>query len=99
MPFRLMFSDEAKDTLASLRADASQSTRLAKTQKALAFLEANPRHPGLQSHRYQSKSGPNGEALWEAYVENQTPGAWRIWFWYGPDRETITVLTIGPHPD
>ena len=45
------------------------------------------------------KSGPNGEPAWEAYVENQTPGARRIWFMYGPATGTITILSIGPHPD
>ncbi len=96
MPFELDLSDEAEQVIASIARDAA---RLRKVENALARLQANPRHPGLNTHRYQSKSGPNGEPVWEAYVENQTPGAWRIWFWHGTDRETITVLTIGPHPD
>ncbi|MGQ0717546.1 MAG: hypothetical protein ACT4NP_09575 [Pseudonocardiales bacterium] len=43
--------------------------------------------------------------VWDSYVENRTPGAWRIWRMYGPDEirdnqtvAVITVLGIGPHP-
>ena len=33
---------------------------------------------------------------WE--VENRTPGAWRLWWCYGPEADTITLVTVGPHP-
>jgi hypothetical protein len=39
--------------------------------------------------------------VWDSYVENRTPGAWRIFWQYGPDEaglRVITVLYIGPHP-
>jgi hypothetical protein len=43
--------------------------------------------------------------VWDSYVENRIPGAWRIWWMYGPDEirdnqtvAVITVLDIGPHP-
>lgn len=52
----------------------------------------------LQSHRYESLAGPNGEPVWESYVENQTPGAWRVW-WHGPEEGEISILAIGPHAD
>lgn len=99
MPFRIIFSDAARQTWVSLLEDEALRPKRDRVRKALGFLETNPRHPGLRTHRYHSKSGPNGEQIWEAYVENQTPRAWRIWFWYGPGREVITVLSIGPHPD
>lgn len=97
--FRLSFSEEAASILGELEDDANASAKLKKTRKALAFLEHDPKHPGLQTHQYQSLAGPNGEKVWEAYVENNTPRAWRIWFWYGPESGEITILTIGPHPD
>jgi len=64
----------------------------------LALLEADPRHPGLETHEYQSMKGPNGERVWEAYVESRTPAAWRVFWNYGPGRATITVIAITPHP-
>lgn len=99
MPFRIRFTDGAAAAIHQMEGNPSDARKLRRIRKAIAQLEQNPRHPGLSTHRYQSKQGPGGEPLWEAYVENRTPGAWRIWFWYGPDRETISILTIGPHPD
>ena len=64
----------------------------------LALMEANLRHPGLKTHKYDSLTGPNKEEVFEAYVENRTPGAFRIFWYYGPDSGVITVFTITPHP-
>jgi len=39
--------------------------------------------------------------VWDSYVENKTPGAWRIFWHYGPDeadQKVITILAITPHP-
>lgn len=68
-------------------------------KKALRLLrDVGPSHPGLESHKYHSLRGPNGEDVWESYVENHTPSAWRIWWVYGPDADTLTITTVGPHP-
>ena len=99
MPFALRFSPEVRAVIQSIERDRAYSDKLRKVRKVLAFLEANPRHGSLSSHRFESLGGPRGEVVWESYVENRTPGAWRIWWWYGPEREQITILSIGPHPD
>jgi hypothetical protein len=98
MPFALRFSDEARTVIRSSEEDPHFATKLAKLRKCLGQLERDPRHPGLRTHRYHSLTGPAGQDVWEAYVENQASSAWRVWFWYGPDRDVITILTIGPHP-
>lgn len=97
--FTLRFSGEADRVLQDLEGDRKHAAKLKKIKKALGYLETNPRHRGLQTHEYASISGPNNEKVFEAYVENHTPSAWRIWFWYGPSKGEITILTIGPHPD
>ena len=99
MAFRIEFSEAAAATFQQLRDSPALANKFRRVRKTLGHLETKPRHPGLRAHRYQSKSGPNGGPVWEAYVENRTPSAWRIWFWYGPERDVITILTIGPHPD
>lgn len=99
MAFELLFTPEAGGMLDAMEANRAHAAKLRKIRKTLALLESNPRHPGLQSHQYESLAGPNGEKVWESYVENRTPGAWRIWWWYGPGKQQITILTIGPHPD
>jgi len=71
-------------------------------QKTLALLETNLRHPSLQTHRFHSLHGSGGEEVFEAYIQNRTPDAYRIFFYYGSDRmegkKRIAVLTITPHP-
>lgn len=98
MSFALRFTNEARDVLASLTAP-QYATKLKKVRKALAQLQQDPKYPGLNSHKYSSIKGTSGDEVWDSYVENHTPGAWRIFWHYGPDAGQITVLTIGPHPE
>ena len=62
------------------------------------MLETNPRHPGLATHEFSSLSGPAGEKVFEEYVESRTPGAWRVFWYYGPEPGMIRILNITPHP-
>jgi hypothetical protein len=96
MQFRLQFSTEAKDTLANL--EQTDPKKYRKVTKTLALMETNLRHPSLQTHKYDALSGLNGEEVFEAYVENKTPAAFRVFWYYGPDQEVITILAITPHP-
>ena len=97
-PFVLVYTNEAVLVIQSL-GKRQYADKLRKVRKALRLLaQQGPAYPGLRSHQYQSIKGPNGEAVWESYVENHTPSAWRIWWTFGPGGETITIITIGPHP-
>ena len=96
MQFRLQFSTEARDTLANLEQIDPKKYR--KVMKTLALMETNLPHPGLQTHKYDALSGPDGEDVFEAYVENKTPAAFRVFWHYGPDQEVITILSITAHP-
>jgi hypothetical protein len=95
---KLVFTNEARSVLNNLASQPQYEKKLRKVRKALAFLENDPRHPGLNSHKYTSLRGEAGQDVWDSYVENHTPGAWRIFWHYGPDDHQITVITIGPHP-
>lgn len=68
--------------------------------KTISHLAANPKHPGLNTHEYLSLDHPyqKGEKVWEAYVQNQTPGAYRLFWCYGPGAGEITIIAITPHP-
>lgn len=98
MPFRLEFTNEAEANLSELESDAGLSKRLKAVRKALGYLETNPRHPGLQTHKFSSLAGPRGEEVFEAYAENRTAAAYRIFRHYGPGKDVITILAITPHP-
>lgn len=98
MAFDLKFTDRACTDLDNLEADAGLVKRLKAVRKALGYLETNPRHPGLNTHKYDSIKGTGNEEVFEAYAENKTPAAWRIFWHYGPGRKSITILAITPHP-
>ena len=68
--------------------------------KAVELLKQNPRHQSLNTHEYDSMPNPirPGEKVWEAYAQNNTPGAYRIFFVYGPGQKEITIIAITPHP-
>jgi hypothetical protein len=36
--------------------------------------------------------------VFEAYAQNKTPGAYRVFWCYGPEQGEITVIAITPHP-
>ena len=101
----LSFTPEARRNLADLQKSPSKRSTLQQVRKTLGLLETNPRHPSLNTHAFRSLHGPNGEEVFEAYAQNQTPGAYRVFFMYGPDRvegkkriSVLTIIAITPHP-
>jgi len=102
--YKLRFSPSARATLKALEGGGpNEHAKLKKVRKALALLEQDPRYPGLNSHQYESFPVGKDVKVWDAYVENRTPSAWRIFWHFGPDEPeahlpVITVLAIGPHP-
>ncbi|HEV3273014.1 MAG TPA: hypothetical protein VGZ93_12610 [Candidatus Methylacidiphilales bacterium] len=72
---------------------------LDKWSKALGYLSQNPKHPGLQTHEIDDLSRKFGMKVWQSYLENNTPGAGRIFWAYGPDRRQITILAVERHPE
>lgn len=102
--FKLRFSPPAAATLKDLEGGGpNEQAKLKKVRRALALLEQDPRYPGLNSHQYESFPVDKNVKVWDSYVENRTPSAWRIFWRYGPDEPdaelpVITILAIGPHP-
>jgi hypothetical protein len=94
--FRLEYQPEAEETLANLQ--QTDPKKYKKVLKTLGLMQTNLRHSGLKTHKYDSLSGPDQEEVFEAYVENKTPAAFRIFWYYGPGKNVITILAITPHP-
>jgi hypothetical protein len=97
---------EAAVKAASSRAQ-SKKTKSSKQEglfkqvaKTLSFLRDDPRHPGLQTHEYSSLPHPyrRGDKVFEAYAQNRTAGAYRVFWCYGPKKSQITIVAITPHP-
>ena len=98
MSFFLSFTPGAKQDLRELKKSAHLEKRFKAVSKALKLLTDNPRHPGLQTHPYTSLYGPKGEKVFEAYAEQNTPAAYRIFFYYGKARGEVIIFAITPHP-
>lgn len=98
MAFTLKYTEEAKGHLYTLKSDPSKNRILKDVIKALRFLEINLRHPSLNTHEYRNLYGPNGEKVFEAYAQQRTSGAYRIFWYYGPGKNIISIIAILPHP-
>jgi hypothetical protein len=96
--FELFLTDEAGIQLARLSKDKGLAKRYQTVKKDLQLLSANPRHQGLKTHEFTGLKGPKEEKLFEAYAEQSTPSAYRVFWYYGPAKNQITVLSITPHP-
>jgi hypothetical protein len=100
----LRFTTEAKEQLACLEKNPAMAGELKQVRKALGLLATNLKHPGLQTHEFTSLSTKTSK-VFEAYAQNKTPGAYRIFWRYGPDEGSgkqrisiLTIIAITPHP-
>ena len=96
--FEIFTTDEARDQLNSLQVDKGLAKRYKAVKKTLLFLSQNPRHPGLRTHEFTTLKGPRGEKVFEAYAEQSTSAAYRVFWYYGPEENQITIVAITPHP-
>ena len=96
--FEFEFSDNALDILKKIKTNPSKKGIAKAVVKSLEFMSENLRHPSLNTHKYNELTGPNGEEIYESYAQNKTPGAYRIFWYYGSGRKKITILDITPHP-
>ena len=86
------------------RSGKSKSSRqeglFQQVRKTILLLTADPRHPGLQTHPYHSLPNPFDPSAkaFEAHAQNRTPGAYLVFWCYGPGKNQITLIAITPHP-
>ncbi len=76
-----------------------EKTLFRKLVKAASQFAADPRHPGLNSHEITALTTRYGRKVFQSYLENNTPGAGRIFWVYGPEQGEITIIAISPHPE
>lgn len=95
MKFDLFFARQAKEQMDRLSNSNDKKMVYSAVCKTLALMRTNLRHPSLNTHEYKNYGDIK---VFESYVQNRTPGAYRIFWHYGPDKGNITVLDICPHP-
>jgi len=96
--FELHWTAEAKANYSLLKHDPARHKQYKAVKKGISLLAQDPRHPGLQTHEYDTLKGPAGEKVFEAYAEQNTPAAYRVFWYYGPSRGTLIIIAITPHP-
>ena len=103
----LRYTITADEKLKKIENDLSLKAVLKQVKKTLGYLETNLRAKSLQSHEFESLTRRYGEKVFEAYAQQNTPGACRVFWHYGPDEmdkkgnriPIITVVDITPHPE
>jgi hypothetical protein len=95
---KLSYTKQADKHLDELEKDNSQKKILKAVRKTLGLMEENLRHPSLNTHEYKTLHGPNGEKVFEAYAQQKTPCAYRIFWYYGPNQNELTIVAIVAHP-
>lgn len=95
--FEIFTTDKFDNQLDDLKKDKGQTKRYKAIKKTLKLLQ-NPRHQSLQTHEFTSLFGPKGEKIYEAYAEQNTPAAYKVFWYYGPGRKQITVIAFTAHP-
>jgi len=102
----LRFKPSADEQLSALERDPARKGILKQVRKTLGYLETNLQAKSLQTHKYESLSKRYGIEVFEAYAQQKTPGAYRVFWHYGPDEldenkkriPIITIIAITPHP-
>jgi hypothetical protein len=107
MQRELRFTPTANEQLDRIENTPSLKGVLKQVRKTLGYLETNLRARSLQTHEFESLTRRYGYKVFEAYVQQRTPGAYRVFWHYGPDEidrsgkrvPIITIVAIVPHPD
>jgi hypothetical protein len=86
MPFALRMGQPEMEALWQNLSTRKQAGRLGQDEekffkklvKVLGYLSAGPRHNSLSSHEISGLSRKHGLKIFQSYLENNTPGAGRI---------------------
>ena len=98
MMFELLYTEKADNQLKKLETSKDKKAIYKAVRKTLGLMETNLKHSSLNTHKYKNLIGPNGEDVFESYAQNNTPGAYRVFWHYGPKKNQITIIAIVPHP-
>ena len=104
--YQLEFAAPAQSQLEAIEKNKNDPGLTKQVKKALGYLQTNPKHPSLNTHPYDSLVNPIDlkAKVFGAYAQNNTPGAYRVFFIYGSAKKPptkgriITIIAIAPHP-
>jgi len=102
----LRFKPAASEEYDRLENSPALKGILKQVNKTLGYLETNLRAKSLQTHEFESLTRRYGIKTFEAYVQQKTPAAYRVFWQYGPDEidengnriPILTIVGITSHP-
>lgn len=103
----LRFTHTADEQLSSIGNNPALKGVLKQVRKTLGYLETNLQANSLQTHPHVSMTRRHGVPIFEAYVQQHTSAAYRVFWHYGVDEigkngeriPIITIVAITPHPE
>ena len=106
MSRELRFKPTADKQLAKLENSPALAGILNQVRKVLGYLETNLKANSLQTKPHHSLTMRYDRKIFESYIQQGAPGAYRIFWYYGDDEldkkgkriSIITIITITPHP-
>lgn len=99
-PFHVQLTEPVEKKRLSLNAPATKRVYRDLNKALTRLSDPGPQHPKLRTHRSANLDGHFGERIYQSYVQDGVPNAWRMWWFYDLDKErTITVAVIAPHPN
>lgn len=96
--FDIHFDDHALKEIKSLKNNPSQKKQYKAVLKVIKIMQTNLRHPSLNTHKFKGAINEYGKDIFESYAQNKTPGAYRVFWCYGPCKRDITIIKICKHP-
>jgi len=102
----LRFKASANEQYERIKSAPALKGVFKQVRKTLGYLETNLQAKSLQIHKYESLTRRYGIPVFEAYVQQDTPAAYRVFWHYGPDEldesgrhiPIITIVAITSHP-
>lgn len=98
MKFKLKYSEEAKGQFLELEQSKARKKPYKAVAKTLGLMQVNLRHPSLNTHKFDELISPIDGEVFESYAENRTPGAYRVFWCYVPEKGWIYIIAITAHP-
>ena len=103
----LRYTPTADEQLSRIESDSALKGVLKQVRKTLGYLETNLRAKSLQTHKFESLTRRHKREVFEAYAQQDTSGAYRVFWHYGDDEidksgkriPIITIVAITPHPE
>lgn len=96
-PSKVTTSQGVDAWLQGAKDSKAEQDKFKKVRKAIKNMrEIGPSYPGFHTHKMKTLTDEAGRPLWNSYLENKTPSAWRMYWVYRDDGE-IHITSVGPH--